>query len=144
MKKVKVSFRPRTSLRVAYKGMVYRLVTEGEEQFVELPMGNMGEKEAAELLEHLKKIGLLSSYETNVVEDTVAVQSKEEKSEELQQEDTPTSQVRTEENSANEEAVKETVKETVKEDEPEKETKDSSQKSETSQSTKKRRNRKTN
>ena len=140
MKKVKVSFRPKTRLRVAYKGMVYRLVTEGEEQFVELPMENMGEKEAAELLEHLKKIGLLSSYETNVVEDTVAVQSKEEKSEELQQEDTPTSQVRTEENSANEEAVKETVKE----DEPEKETKDSSQKSETSQSTKKRRNRKTN
>lgn len=140
MKRVKVRFRPRTSLRVAYKGMVYRLVTEGEEQFVELPMGNMGEKEAAELLEHLKKIGLLSSYETNVVEDTVAVQSKEEKSEELQQEDTPTSQVSTEENSANEEAVKEAVKE----DEPEKETKDSSQKSETSQSTKKRRNRKTN
>ncbi|MEM0333270.1 MAG: hypothetical protein QXX30_02265 [Candidatus Aenigmatarchaeota archaeon] len=140
MKKVKVRFRPRTSLRVAYKGMVYRLVTEGEEQFVELPMRNMGEKEAAELLEHLKKIGLLSSYETNVVEDTVAVQSKEEKSEELQQEDTPTSQVSTEENSTNEEVVKETVKE----DKPEKETEDSSQKSETSQSTKKRRNRKTN
>lgn len=140
MKKVKVSFRPKTSLRVAYKGMVYRLVTEGEEQFVEPPMRNMGEKEVAELLEHLKKIGLLSSYETNVVEDTVAVQSKEEKSKELQQEDTPTSQVSTEENSANEEAVKETVKE----DGPEKETKDSSQKSETSQSTKKRRSRKTN
>ena len=136
MKKVKVRFRPRTSLRVAYKGMVYRLVTEEEEQFVELPIRDMGEKEAAELLEHLKKIGILSSYETKVVEDTVAVQSKEEKSEELQQEDTPTSQVSTEENSANEEASKEA--------EPEKETKDSSQKSETSQSTKKRRNIKTN
>ncbi len=140
MKKVKVSFRPKTSLRVAYKGMVYRLVTEGEEQFFELPIRDMGEKEAVELLEHLKKIGILSSYETKVVEDTVAVQSKEEKSEELKQEDTPTSQVSTEENSANEEAVKETVKE----DKPEKETKDSSKKSETSQSTKKRRNRKTN
>lgn len=140
MKRVKVRFRPRTSLRVAYKGMVYRLVTEGEEQFVELPMENMGEKEAAELLEHLKKIGILSSYETKVVEDIVAVQPQKESPEEPQKEDTSASQVSAEENSVNEEAAKETVKE----DEPEKETKDSSQNSETSQSTKKRRNRKTN
>lgn len=140
MKKVKVSFRPKTSLRVAYKGMVYRLVTEGEEQFVELPMENMGEKEATELLEHLKTIGILSSYETKVVEDIVAVQPQKESPEEPQKEDASASQVSAEENSDNEEAAKETVKE----DEPEKETKDSSQQSETSQSTKKRRNRKTN
>ncbi|BAK53834.1 hypothetical protein TMA_146 [Thermus phage TMA] len=69
MKKVKVKFNPRTTLRVAYKGHIYRLSTEDEGQFVELPISTMGKKEAKELLEHLKNIGILSSYDTEVVED---------------------------------------------------------------------------
>lgn len=69
MKKLKVKFNPKTTLRVAYKGHIYRLITENEGQFVELPFPEMDKKEAKELLEHLKNIGILSSYDTEVVED---------------------------------------------------------------------------
>ncbi|AZU97781.1 hypothetical protein PGDDIFCJ_00154 [Thermus phage YS40_Isch] len=137
MKKLKVKFNPKTTFRVAYKGHIYRLSTENEGQFVELPFPEMDKKEAKELLEHLKNIGILSSYDTEVVED------KEEVND-VSSDDTLDNRSATEKQSAEEKVEKQSAEEKVTEEQNTEEPVaegDTTEKSNTKETTRKRRKR---
>lgn len=97
MAKKKVRFFPKTKMRVAYKGIVFSLMSEEDTQYVEYPdFAHEGFVE--DLFNHLKKLGLIAEFsldadqednqkEVNAQEEQVTLSDKDNKTEKEEEEE---------------------------------------------------------
>lgn len=89
MVKKKVKFFPETKMRVAYKGIVFSLMSEEDTQYVEYP-NFVHEEFVEDLFNHLKNLGLIAEFsldadqennqkEVNAQEEQVILSDKDNK-----------------------------------------------------------------